>query len=231
MKKIGLICLAVVLGLGAMGGALAYWNETLTIAGSVATGELDVEFSAQKSNDDGTQLDPSECGTWTMSNLKDSTGWTWGTNRYAFDVGKTICALVDADGNPAEGGSYNNGNEKMTITVTNAYPCYYAHVAFSIDNLGTIPAHIKSIQLTALEPVHDGGLPIVLVAGIPRELDADGDGDKDLSLCLTTLAVSQNIAVGGALPGDLCIHVMDGADEVDTYTFTIEIVCNQFNAP
>lgn len=46
MKKLGLIALALVLALGAMGGALAYWNEELTITGDVNTGSLDVGLKA-----------------------------------------------------------------------------------------------------------------------------------------------------------------------------------------
>jgi len=42
MKKIGLLALAIVLALGTMGAAFAYWNETLTIEDPMNTGELDV---------------------------------------------------------------------------------------------------------------------------------------------------------------------------------------------
>lgn len=44
MKKIGLLCLAVVLALGLVGAGFAYWNETLTIEGQADTGEFSVEF-------------------------------------------------------------------------------------------------------------------------------------------------------------------------------------------
>lgn len=40
MKKIGLICLAIVLALGGLGVGLAMWSETLTIDATVNTGDI-----------------------------------------------------------------------------------------------------------------------------------------------------------------------------------------------
>ena len=37
MKKIGLICLALVLALGVLGVGYAMWDKTLTITGTVST--------------------------------------------------------------------------------------------------------------------------------------------------------------------------------------------------
>lgn len=44
MKKIGIITLALVLALGSLGIGYAAWNKTMTITGTVAAGNLDVEF-------------------------------------------------------------------------------------------------------------------------------------------------------------------------------------------
>lgn len=243
MKKTGLIALAVVLALGAMGVGLAFWNETLTITGTVATGQLDVEFSDQKSNDDGSvdnALDPSECGTWTMSDLNSSTGWSNNAAREAYDVASTTCELIAvADANSPE----NGDNQTLKITILNAYPCYYGNVAFTIDNIGTIPAKIESIKLVAVSDAV--GSPIVvdvdLVACTTYYVYADtGVVSKltlgfpttgaDFSIHLSKLLVGQEIAVGGAIPGDICVHIEDGAEELANYDFSIEIVVTQFNA-
>jgi len=40
MKKIGLICLAVVLAVGAIGFGYANWSQTLTITEEVNTGDF-----------------------------------------------------------------------------------------------------------------------------------------------------------------------------------------------
>jgi hypothetical protein len=46
MKKIGFIVLAVVLALGLVGAAFAYWSQPLYVNGNVTTGTLLVEFNA-----------------------------------------------------------------------------------------------------------------------------------------------------------------------------------------
>jgi predicted ribosomally synthesized peptide with SipW-like signal peptide len=239
VKKIGLICLAVVLALGAMGGALAYWNETLTVTGSVATGQLDVQFSDQKSNDDGTLADPSQMGAWTIPDPKVPANWNWVGTRYEYNVGKTTCELIvdSKAGSPEEG-----DKQTLKITVDNAYPCYYGNVAFTIDNIGTIPAHVKSIKLISLSKgaaTYTLATPRDLVVchtwyidyDAPRVEETPSAGD-DFSIHLSgDLEVSKIIAVDGALPGDICVHVEEGAAEVTTYDFTILIVVEQFNAP
>jgi len=48
MKKIGLICLAVVLALGGLGVGLAMWSETLTIDATVDTADIDPQMFLAK---------------------------------------------------------------------------------------------------------------------------------------------------------------------------------------
>ncbi|GAI88098.1 unnamed protein product, partial [marine sediment metagenome] len=60
MKKLGLLCLTLVLALGTLGVGYAMWSDTLTITGDVNTGEFIVVFDSQYDNDDSQQLDPSE---------------------------------------------------------------------------------------------------------------------------------------------------------------------------
>jgi len=45
MKKIGILCLALVLALGLLGVGFALWDKTLYINGTVNTGEVDAEFT------------------------------------------------------------------------------------------------------------------------------------------------------------------------------------------
>jgi predicted ribosomally synthesized peptide with SipW-like signal peptide len=44
MKKLGLICLVLVIAIGSIGIAYAKWSQNLTINGSVATGTYDTQF-------------------------------------------------------------------------------------------------------------------------------------------------------------------------------------------
>ena len=52
MKKIGLLCLALVLALGALGVGYGLWDKTVYIAGTVNTGEVDAIMSVGNCYDD-----------------------------------------------------------------------------------------------------------------------------------------------------------------------------------
>lgn len=45
MKKIGLICLALVVALGTLGAAFALWSDTLFLEGTVNTGDIGLEWT------------------------------------------------------------------------------------------------------------------------------------------------------------------------------------------
>ena len=72
MKKIGLICLTLVLALGAMGVGYALWFDTLYLDGTVETGEVDTAIVSIASDDVG--IDPG----------------------YNKDVASTVVAIVDS---------------------------------------------------------------------------------------------------------------------------------------
>ena len=119
MKKIWLLCLALVLALGTMGTGLAYWTEVLEITGTVSMGELDAEFSAKSCDDsDGAAL----------------------------NGGELTCTL--SDGGDTEPGSSPVDMSKCTVTITNAYPGYVATCALTIKNNGTIPAKVAAVTYT-----------------------------------------------------------------------------------
>jgi hypothetical protein len=242
LGKSGLILLALVLVLGVTGAAFAKWSETLTISGVVNTGEVDVGFSQQVSNDPTSpgQNDEAGCGSWPTWVDGDAypTADSWSGTRYDKNVGSIDCELSDGDGGAT------GGDEVLTITVTNGYPCYYGNIWFTIDNLGSIPVKIESIKLVE---VSKGGTPhtvdVDLVAGTAVYVNADtgavqvgGTVDEsihDFSLQLSTLALGVQIEpageTGDEIPGDLCVHVEQAAEEGASYDFTIEIVATQWN--
>ena len=77
----------LLIALSVVGFSYAYWTDTLTIDGEISTGELDVQFSAQATNDPDGENDPKECGTWTY----DGQQFTWSGARYDFDVANITC--------------------------------------------------------------------------------------------------------------------------------------------
>jgi hypothetical protein len=119
MKKIGLLCMVLVLALGLMGAGLSYWTETLQIEGTVKTGELDACFIDYKAadNDAGDAAD---------------------------GYGEVSVKFYDGpDSEPAAAPIVDMS--KCVITVKNAYPGYVATVALAIKNNGTLPAKVKAV--------------------------------------------------------------------------------------
>jgi hypothetical protein len=259
MKKIGLLSLAVILALGTLGVGYAMWSDTVLITGTASTGDLDVAFSNQMSNDasSGTDLssgDPAAVGTWTTPDLEDPSGWTW-------------TGAVQPEGAEKETASIDCliDDDTLTVTIDHGYPCYFGGIGFTIDNLGSVPVKILSMKLIS---VNNNSLRGSLVgadgyvdltadtqyyvnvgpAGPASHLpivettpDAAGDDTDDFSIVLTDLAVGDQIGQAGSntepdeLFGDIHVHIEQGIPQGlgcngnRPFTFTIEIVCAQWN--
>lgn len=59
--KMAALFASLMIALAVLGFAYAYWNETLTIAGTVETGELDVKFSSATCTDNEGGIDVGTC--------------------------------------------------------------------------------------------------------------------------------------------------------------------------
>ena len=228
MKKVGLLCLALVIALGALGVGYAHWSQTLNISGTVATGNIHPYFDCLVSNDPivaaTPSYDPSEFG------------WP-GTPRRNKDVGNTCVA----------GGGTQQAD--MEITVDNAYPSYYSCVYFCVKNSGTVPANVYYIYLKAfggegltgwtgnyhLETGVRYYVDVATQAVVPAASVAD-PAVYDFSFMISSLADMQQIDAVGmvvtptptvSLPGYVSIHMEDGCLQSQTltnrYTFTIGV--------
>ena len=209
MKKIGLLCLALVLALGTLGVGFALWSETLYIDGTVYTGELDWEF---------------ECGTVTVSdpctpptadkncdndfqNVRPAPGDK--------NVGCTDVVCVDSDG--------DGDVDTLQVTLNNVYPCYYVHIGYFIHNNGSIPLKFERCIIS-------GGGSSYAFTSLPClvDLDLDGDGDLDLNL-----RFGDNFGVQlhpcDSMDQSFDLHVKQGSEQGTTYTFTIELEAVQWN--
>ena len=124
MKKIGLITLALVLALGALGATYAMWDKTLYVDGTVNTGEVNVVIVSISDDDD--DIDPGFLIDGVTPKDKD-VGWT------------------DVQIDPSD-------NQRAIVTVHNAYPCYENYVHFSGWNNGTVPVRLQDIIITNPNP-------------------------------------------------------------------------------
>ena len=114
MRKLGILCLAVVLCLATLGVGFALWSETLYVDAEVNTGDLDVCFGSAVSLDPGTEID------------RDKDKHVGCTEVYSYDEFGNLIPFVPC-------------SDRIAIIITKAYPCYSGGVDLTIDNIGTIP--------------------------------------------------------------------------------------------
>jgi hypothetical protein len=93
--------------------------------------------------------------------------------------------------------------DKIVVTITNAYPSYEAYVDCIIKNYGTIPAIIQDINVNA-----------------PPELTVEINW---------FIYEGMQIDPGDGVMAEIYVHVLQGASQSSTYTFTGTIDFIQWN--
>ncbi len=199
MKKLGLICLAAVVALGAMGVGYASfkgWTQPMTAYGAVATGELSWQFDG-----DPDCYDPAGSYDYTCASPNMSDVHMIVPNR---DIGSTLAELID--------------DHTMRVTLDRVYPGYYTKVSFNVWNRGSIPLKVQAVQVN-----YPGG-PYVLLDNVAKRT-ADGvfgfRGSFDQS------GGSVIDAYSGETSMNLEIHLREAGSPVlqgHTYTFTVSII-------
>lgn len=138
MKKLGLLCLAVVLALGSLGAGFAYWQETLEIGENpVNTGNVDWGFFKAYSNDADALNDPY---------FSSIIGGQPIYQRHDRDVAKsTVEPSGDLDPSTVK---------SVTVTIENAYPGYFPVVGLKMRHsaASTIPVKCKDVEVTTTGP-------------------------------------------------------------------------------
>lgn len=155
MKKIGLICLALVMSLGVFGVAYASWNDTITINGSVETGTLDLSV-------DGFS------GTWVYKIVSTGACVIQDHEEDPIPAGWIYVASAVAEQGPG-------GTHDVLVTFDNLFPCIDFVADFTVHYHGTIPANLKVSPLTVT------GIPpawVTMTGTWPtdgQQVDADTD--------------------------------------------------------
>jgi len=131
MKKIGLLSLALVLALGALGVGYAAWTDTITIDGTVNTGSVDLEVVYYS----GTEIYKDLCSEEmvTVHWAKDAAG-----------------ATVWQDGTPPANGLLvasawaepGAEDDEVVITFNNTFPCQCLVADFVVHYAGSVPAMV-----------------------------------------------------------------------------------------
>ena len=137
MKKIGLICLALVLALGALGVGYARWADNLYLEGAVTMGEVDWAFD--------NHLTPGAYPEVTQHD--NGIDPLWGK-----EVGSTEWLFIDSD--------IDGDYDTLQLTILNAYPFYYNHLSTWVHCNGSVPIIIVGAWVS-----FDGGTEIWMPAG------------------------------------------------------------------
>jgi hypothetical protein len=129
---IGALFMALVVMLALLGVGYAFWSETLTIEGTVYTGEVDVEFST---------YDPVECVDTQAGLCQDEPE----------EKDAATTCTVEWVG-PDNDSNSDNGYDQLLVTVNGMYPSYHCKVSFDVTSTGTVPVHVKLPEPTSDVP-------------------------------------------------------------------------------
>jgi len=126
----------MVLALVSLGMGYGLWSKTLTIDGTVNTGEVNAELSIQEVDE----------GDFEMFNQNDISEDMEVEGK---DIAECDVALNSSGVSPD---LINPGAQYMSITITDAYPSFHCWVEFDVHNNGTIPIKLHAPVITNPNP-------------------------------------------------------------------------------
>jgi hypothetical protein len=202
MKKIGLLCMALVLALGMLGVGYAMWKDEVTIEGTVNTGTVEIEI-----------VELSE--TYVYKNVTSRDMVMSPVPLVGADLELIASATSEDTSTPTE--------KKVTMTFTNIFPtCQPISADVMLHYNGTVPAHVALVADDVDPAIEDYLIQTWLVWDGQRWVEQDIDGIQ-LHYCNSIwLIVSLNAT---ALQDD-------GRDAQGlSGSFTKTIVVHQWNEP
>ena len=210
MKKIGLLCLALILAVGAMGVGYSLWSDSLYVEGWIETGSLCWEWTGVSTTDPGPPI-----GAVMDQNCRPGFAgpppYYWYSGK---DVGYTNAWIVDP--------------HTIELTMVNVYPCYFVAVSVYTHNCGTIPLHFERVIIRS-----DYGEHIIDWYQPDRyptmELDLDGDGAPDIEFSWGNHIGDQYHPCDDSGEISFWIHVMQPAPQGATLTFQVILEAVQYN--
>lgn len=245
MKKIGLICLAVVLALGGLGIGFAHWSDQLYIEGTVETGEVLIGFVDQLTDDDGVVdnalKDWDDDGSDPLWLGADPPTECSNCPNVGKDVASTTCVMLNQKTMCAEDIPAVHNDlpvyETIQVTLDNVYPQYNPTLWFDIANAGSIPVNIVGAWIISI-----GGVPLPVAEWIelPKcemvQVDLTGDDLDDIAIGFSApvdaagvLIEPQQIDPCDVAQYDLHFYVKQDCPQCTTLNFEIKIAAVQWN--
>lgn len=120
---VGTLFIILAIALAFLGVGYALWSETLTIEGTVQTGEVDVEFS---------EYEPVECVDTPAGQCQEEPE----------EKDDAATCMVEWQG-PDDDSEGDEGADLLEVTVTGMYPSYHCKVSFDVTSIGSVPVHVK----------------------------------------------------------------------------------------
>jgi len=201
--RLALLPILLVAGMLLTGVAFAHWSEPLLLVGSVATGELDWQFTAVSHLDPGPSASVPDYHC--RDNFEGPSPYFWMGDK---DVGYTT-AVITSDPHVIE------------VTLNNVYPSYFNSISVYFINTGSVPLIIEKALI-------DGH--VVMDYDEKVRLDLNGDGENDLEIWWKANIFGLQLEPGGDGPEtSFWVHVLQGAPKGASLAFTIRLIAVQYN--
>lgn len=224
LTKGWVLFMLLVMGLGLVGIGYAIWGQQMQIEGVVTMDSMDLNYDKAFTDDDeqvdDVDKDIDDVSTGCDPDDPDHAGCDPAATgpdpklRHDFDVAFCLAAIDTL----STGG-------KIAIHITDGYPSYHCTMWFDLDNDSTIPVKLNAVLLNGSPVVQDpvtGDWPIV-------PIDPDQDLDDDATVQITNLDLCTPIGVAETIQGDVDIHLLNGSDEEETYSFELELIFVNWN--
>jgi len=213
MKKIGLLCLALVLALGTLGVGYAMWSDEVIIEGTVDTGTLRLGiWRAVVERIEQEQDVPQEKDVATVD--------------LSFEG-----PILEKE---FAGFGTKMAYEKLVVALNNTYPCLIVDVGFYFACVGSIPVHISAITIS--DP--SGYLtwvwevqPQPTVSPFYGHFYRTGDLEEEPVINITIgggLQICQQLHWCNWSKADLIIHVKQTAEQDHEYNFEVKVIGEQW---
>ncbi|MCK4580919.1 MAG: hypothetical protein KAU10_06170 [Dehalococcoidia bacterium] len=203
MKRIGLLCLAMVLALGTLGVGYALWWDEVTIEGTVDTGTVRIGIPHAY-----------------VSRLEQD------KNVATVELGWEGPILEKE----FPGLGVRTAYEKLVVTIDNAFPCLLVDIAFYVGSVGSIPLHITGIQISDpsgqlifVQTSWPGATPL---EGYFYHVD-DPDQLPIIEVTIINLVGTQ-MHWCGVDKADLILHFEQPAKQNHEYTFEVKVIAEQW---
>lgn len=205
MKRIGLLCLALVLALGTLGVGYAMWWDEVTIEGTVDTGTVRIGIPR----------------AYVQQIVQDKDVATVELGWEGPILEKVFPGSLEPE----------MAYEKLLVTINNAFPCLLVDIAFYVGSVGNIPVHITGIQIS--DPT--GELIFVQtslpgVSPIQGYFYHADDPDHQLPIITVTIInlVGTQMHWCGIDKADLILHVEQPAKQNHDYAFEVKVIAEQW---